>query len=151
MQACDVEQLMRTLHLSQEPRFGLAVSFIHSRAENGKRDAFTTLIGGWGAPITRRKSTFAGVREPATLLGGRKPPSEGWESRSRAATPTFHGVVLSNDGSSIINIIMNLECSVARWSFVLYEHDHYNQWAGSCIWKVTKMKAYHHQCYLNMN
>lgn len=100
---------MRTLYLSQESRFGLAVSSIHSRAENGEGDASATVVGGWGAPIARRESTFAGVREPATLFGRRKPPSEGRESRSRAATPAFHGMVLSNDGSSIINIIMNFE------------------------------------------
>lgn len=150
MQTCDVEQLMRTLHLSQEPRFGLTVSSIHSRAENGKGDASTTLIGGWGAPITRRKSTFTGVREPATLLGGRKPPSEGWESRSRAATPTFHGMVLSNDGSSIINIIMNLECSVVRWSFYTNTDNQMN-WLLYLKSYKRKMKAYHHQCSLNVN
>jgi len=43
--ARDIKQLIRTLYLSQESRFGLAVSSIHSRAENGERDAFATVVG----------------------------------------------------------------------------------------------------------
>lgn len=104
----DIERLTRTLNISQKFRFGPAVAPVHSRAKNGQGDASAAVIGGRGASVARRESTSARVREPATILGGREPSSQGRESRSRAATPTFHRVVLPNDGSPM-NAVINIE------------------------------------------
>ena len=81
----------------QEFRLGSAVPSVYPRAKGSQRDAAKTFPGRRGAPLARRKSSFARRK-----------------SRGRATAPPLHRMVLSNDRSSVVAVTTPLDRTMYR-------------------------------------